>query len=95
MLRMSLHKCLYLYYTILLCVTFVCFSLFGFDPQLLTLRFSWFLYVNIFSTLYWLVDGANRSTQNLAYVAWEIYAPTNKIISLQGVCLGCETNNIA
>jgi hypothetical protein len=27
-------------------------------------------------------DGASRSTQNLASVAWEIYTPTNELISL-------------
>jgi ribonuclease HI len=41
------------------------------------------------------VDGASRSTQNLASVAWEIYAPTDELISLHGVCLGRATNNIA
>jgi ribonuclease HI len=40
-------------------------------------------------------DGASRSTRNLASTAWEIYAPTNEIISLRGVCLGRATNNIA
>jgi ribonuclease HI len=40
-------------------------------------------------------DGASRSTQNLASAAWAIYAPTNELISLRGVCLGRETNNIA
>jgi ribonuclease HI len=40
-------------------------------------------------------DGASRSTRNLASAAWEIYAPTNKLISLQGVCLDRATNNIA
>jgi ribonuclease HI len=39
-------------------------------------------------------DGASHSTQNLAFAAWAIYAPTNKIISLRGVCLGRATNNI-
>jgi ribonuclease HI len=39
-------------------------------------------------------DGASRSTRNLASTAWVIYAPTNKLISLRGVCLGPETNNI-
>jgi ribonuclease HI len=37
-------------------------------------------------------DGASHSTQ--ASAAWEIYAPTNKLISLRGVCLGRATNNI-
>jgi ribonuclease HI len=40
-------------------------------------------------------DGASRSSRNLASAAWAIYAPTNELISLQGVCLGRETNNIA
>ena len=39
-------------------------------------------------------DGASRSTQNLASAAWVIYAPTNELISLRGVCLGRATNNI-
>jgi ribonuclease HI len=40
-------------------------------------------------------DGASHSTQNLASTAWAIYAPTNELISLRGVCLGRATNNIA
>jgi ribonuclease HI len=40
-------------------------------------------------------DGASRSTQNLASAAWAIYAPTNELVSLRGVCLGHATNNIA
>jgi ribonuclease HI len=40
-------------------------------------------------------DGASCSTQNLASATWAIYAPTNELISLRGVCLGCATNNIA
>jgi hypothetical protein len=39
-------------------------------------------------------NGASRSTQNLAYVSWEIYAPTDELISLHGVFLGRATNNI-
>jgi hypothetical protein len=39
-------------------------------------------------------DGASHSTQNLASAAWDIYAPTNELISLRGVCLGRATNNI-
>ena len=40
-------------------------------------------------------DGASCSTQNLASAAWAIYAPTNELVTLQGVCLGRPTNNIA
>jgi ribonuclease HI len=39
-------------------------------------------------------DGASRNTQNLASVAWEIYASTDELISLHGVFLGRATNNI-
>jgi hypothetical protein len=38
--------------------------------------------------------GASRNTQNLEYAAWEIYAPTDDLISLHGVFLGRATNNI-
>jgi ribonuclease HI len=41
------------------------------------------------------VDGARCSTQSLASAAWVIYAPTNELISLRGVCLDRATNNIA
>jgi ribonuclease HI len=40
-------------------------------------------------------DGASHSTWNLASAAWAIYTPTNKLVSLQGICLGRATNNIA
>jgi ribonuclease HI len=40
-------------------------------------------------------NGASHSTQNLAFAAWAIYAPINKLVSLRGVCLGCVTKNIA
>jgi ribonuclease HI len=40
-------------------------------------------------------DGASRRTRNLASAAWAIYAPTNELISLRGICLGRATNNIA
>jgi ribonuclease HI len=40
------------------------------------------------------IDGASRSTQNLSSAAWAIYAPTNELVSLRGVCLGHATNNI-
>jgi hypothetical protein len=40
-------------------------------------------------------DGTSRSTRNLASIVWAIYAPTNELVSLRGVCLGRVTNNIA
>jgi hypothetical protein len=39
--------------------------------------------------------GARRSTHNLSSTAWAIYAPTNELVSLRGVCLDHATNNIA
>jgi ribonuclease HI len=41
------------------------------------------------------VDGASHSTQNLASATWTIYAPTNELVSLLGVCVSRATNNIA
>jgi ribonuclease HI len=41
------------------------------------------------------VDGARHSNQNLASTVWSIYAPTNELVSLRGVCLSRATNNIA
>jgi hypothetical protein len=40
-------------------------------------------------------DGTSCSTQNLAFVAWAIYAPTDELVSLHGVFLGHATSNIA
>ena len=40
-------------------------------------------------------DGACRSTRNLSSAAWVIYDPHGELIDLQGVCLGCTTNNVA
>jgi hypothetical protein len=39
-------------------------------------------------------NGVICSTQNLASIAWAIYAPTNELISLRGVCLSRTANNI-
>ena len=40
-------------------------------------------------------DGACRSTRNLSSAAWVIYDPHGELEDLQGVCLGCTTNNVA
>jgi ribonuclease HI len=48
-----------------------------------------------FPPLIGFADGASHSTQNLASVAWEIYAPKNVLINLRGMCLDHATNNIA
>jgi hypothetical protein len=75
--------------------TLVCFLSFLFLPSnclpCLVLGFQ----MSVFSLPYiGFVDGASRSTQNLASVAWEIYAPTDELISLHGIFLGRATNNI-
>jgi hypothetical protein len=77
------------------CVILLCaFSLFGFNPSCLPCVVLGF-HVSVPLLPYiGFINGASRSTHNLAYVAWEIYAPTNELISLHGVCLGHTTNNI-
>ena len=40
-------------------------------------------------------DGASRSTRNLSSAAWVIYDPHGELVAIQGVCLGCMTNNVA
>ena len=40
-------------------------------------------------------NGACHSTRNLSSAAWVIYDPHSELIDLQGVCLGCTTNNVA
>ena len=40
------------------------------------------------------VDGACHSSRNLSYAAWVIYDSHGELIDLQGVCLGCTTNNV-
>lgn len=39
-------------------------------------------------------DGACHSTWNLSSMAWVIYDPHGELVYLQGVCLGCTTNNV-
>lgn len=39
-------------------------------------------------------DGAFRSTHNISSTAWAIYDPNGDLIDLQGIFLGCTTNNI-
>ena len=40
-------------------------------------------------------DGACCSTHYLSSTAWVIYDPHGELIDLQGVCLGCTTNNVS
>ena len=40
-------------------------------------------------------DGAIHSTQNLSSTAWAIFAPSGKLVILQGIFIGRSTNNIA
>jgi len=39
-------------------------------------------------------DGAYHSTRNISSAAWVIYNPHGELVDLQGVCLGCTTNNV-
>lgn len=39
-------------------------------------------------------DCASRSTHKLSSVTWAIYAPANKLVSLQGICISLTTINI-
>ena len=76
--------------------TLVCFLSFLFQPSnclpCLVLGF----HMSTFSLPYiGFADGSSRSTRNLASDAWEIYSPTDKLINLHGIFLGCATNNIA
>ena len=41
------------------------------------------------------IDGASHSTQNFSSAAWAIFAPSGKLVSFQGICIGHSTNNIA
>jgi hypothetical protein len=91
MLKSFLHECcVFLVYHTLVCFSFLvspfnclpCIVL-GFQMSVSSLPYIGF------------VDGASHSTQNLASASWEFYAPTNELISLHGVFLGRETNNIA
>ena len=40
-------------------------------------------------------DGANRWSPNLASAAWVIYSPSDKLIHIDGICMGTATNNQA
>jgi hypothetical protein len=45
-----------------------------------------------FSIYFGFVESASRCTQNLASIAWEVYSPTDELVSLGGVFLGPVTN---
>ena len=72
----------------------MCFWYLNFTPDYLPcIVFG--LQMSVFSLLYiGFIDGASRNTQNLASAAWAIYAPSNELICLQGVCFDWVTNNI-
>ena len=40
-------------------------------------------------------DGASRSTQNLSFSSWAIFAPNDELVSFQGFFIGRYTKNIA
>ena len=39
-------------------------------------------------------DGASLYTQNLTFIAWVIFSPTNELVSSGGICISPTTNNI-
>ena len=41
------------------------------------------------------VDGASRSTQNIASAAWVLFYPSHHLVESDGICLGPAMNNIA
>ena len=41
------------------------------------------------------LDGMNRSSQNVVFVAWVIFSPNNEFLDSRGIFLGHATNNIA
>jgi hypothetical protein len=95
MLRLSLHEFLHFYCIVLLCATFcVIFRYLVSTPKFLPCVVLGFQ-MSVSSLPYiGLTNGASRSTQNLAYAFWALYAHTNELISLHGVCLSRATNNI-
>jgi hypothetical protein len=90
------HECLYFIVSYFLGVTLVCFFRYLVStPDRLSYVVLGFQMSESLLPYIGFADGASRSTRNLASAAWEIYAPTNELISLRGVCLGRATNNIA
>jgi ribonuclease HI len=41
------------------------------------------------------MDGASRTSQNIAFIAWVILSPTNEIVISGGIYLGPAMNNVA
>jgi hypothetical protein len=90
MLKLFLHECcVFLVYH-----TLVCFFIFVPPFSCLPCIVLGFQMLVYFLPYIVFVVGASRNTQNLASVAWEIYAPTDDLISLHSVFLGHATNNI-
>ena len=40
-------------------------------------------------------NGVSRWSPNLALATWVIYSPSHKLIHIDGICMGTETNNQA
>ena len=78
-----------------MCVTLVCFFVIWSLPRSFIFLVFGFQMSESLPPHIGFVDGTSFSAQNLASAAWAIYATTNELISLRGVCLGRATNNIA
>jgi hypothetical protein len=85
-----MSACILLYHTFCVPFRYLVSTLDRLSCVVLGFQMSYFLSPNI-----GFADSTSCSTQNLASVAWAIYAPTSELISLQGVCLSRATNNVA
>ena len=91
MLKSSLHEC-----CVFLCIIPLCaFSFFVLPFDCLPCIVLGFHMLVSSLPYIGFANGTSHSTQNLASVAWAIYAPTDELISPHGVFLGHATNNIA
>jgi hypothetical protein len=81
-----MHEYLYFIVSYFLCVTVVCFFVIWSLP-LCEIVFDFQMSESSLPHISF-TDGASHSTQNLSFPVWAIYAPTNELITLRGVCLG-------
>lgn len=63
---------------------FSCLSCFALDLRMSTFPQNYIGFAN----------GTSHSTRNLSSATWVIYLPSDKLVSIHGICLGQTTNNI-
>jgi len=54
----------------------------------------WFLESVSLETFICYADGASHSTQNPYFATWAIFSLNEELVCMQGICIGCSTNNI-